>query len=58
MAPDEKAQRMSLYFPAHVAAEMRAEALRQDRSVSWLVTRAWNLAKAEIAKAPDAPKAP
>jgi uncharacterized small protein (TIGR04563 family) len=39
----------SLYFPAYILAEIGAEAVRLDRSLSWLVQHAWKRARAEIA---------
>ena len=39
----------SIYFPAHILAEIGAEATRLDRSLSWMVQHAWRRARAEIA---------
>jgi uncharacterized small protein (TIGR04563 family) len=33
--------------------EIKAEAQRQDRSLSWIVQKAWKLARTEIAKYPS-----
>lgn len=33
--------------------EIKAEAERQDRSLSWIVQKAWKLARTEIAKYPS-----
>jgi len=33
--------------------QMQEEAIRQDRSLSWVVQRAWRLAHERIAKLPD-----
>jgi uncharacterized small protein (TIGR04563 family) len=38
----------SIYFPAYILAEIGAEAVRLDRSLSWLVQHAWKRARAEI----------
>jgi len=38
----------SIYFPAHILAEIGAEAVRLDRSLSWMVQHAWKRARAEI----------
>jgi len=38
----------SIYFPAHILAEIGAEATRLDRSLSWMVQHAWKRARAEI----------
>jgi len=48
-------RKMSLYFPSEVLGEIRSEAQRLDRSMSWLVQRAWNIAKDEIATLPSTP---
>jgi uncharacterized small protein (TIGR04563 family) len=45
-SPDKRKQ--SLYFPAEMLEELKAEASRQDRSLSWIVQQAWRLARAEI----------
>ena len=45
-------QKQSLYFPKEMLAEIQAEAARQDRSLSWIVQRAWHIAKKEMAKMP------
>jgi uncharacterized small protein (TIGR04563 family) len=39
----------SIYFPAHILAEIGAEATRLDRSLSWMVQHAWKRARAEMA---------
>jgi uncharacterized small protein (TIGR04563 family) len=38
----------SLYFSADVLKEIGDEATRQDRSLSWIVQKAWKLARREI----------
>ncbi len=48
--PDKRKQ--SLYFPDLMLAEIAEEAKRLDRSLSWIVQRAWRTAKAEIKKIP------
>ncbi len=40
----------SFCFPAWMSGELEAEAARLDRSTSWIVQRAWKLAKAEMAR--------
>jgi uncharacterized small protein (TIGR04563 family) len=42
-------RRHSIYFPVHILAEIGAEAMRLDRSLSWMVQHAWRIARAEIA---------
>lgn len=41
-------QKRSYYFSKEVHADMVAEARRQDRTLSWLMQRAWQLARAKI----------
>ena len=51
MASDKRKQ--SLYFPADMLKEIQREASRQDRSLSWVVQKAWKLARIELAKFPS-----
>lgn len=46
-------RKQSLYFPEAMLQEIAEEAKRLDRSLSWVVQRAWRLAKAEIKKLPS-----
>jgi uncharacterized small protein (TIGR04563 family) len=48
---DERKQ--SLYFPEDMLQEMKQEAIRQDRSLSWIVQRAWQIARDQIRKYPS-----
>ena len=43
----------SLYFPETMLTEIKDEAARLDRSLSWVVQRAWKLARADIRKIPS-----
>lgn len=52
MASDKRKQ--SLYFPAEYLDEIRAESLRQDRSMSWVVQKAWEIARDTITQFPSA----
>jgi uncharacterized small protein (TIGR04563 family) len=45
-------RKQSLYFPEEFLREIQSEANRQDRSLSWIVQRAWQLARGEIARIP------
>lgn len=45
----------SLYFPKDTLRELEEQARRLDRSISWLVRRAWTLARSEIRTYPSAP---
>ena len=51
MAATEK-QKQSLYFPEEMLKEIQDEAARQDRSLSWIVQKAWKIARKEIMKYP------
>lgn len=46
-------RKQSVYFPVDMLDEIQAEALRQDRTVSWIVQRAWKVAREEIMKYPS-----
>ncbi|MEN9581159.1 MAG: hypothetical protein RJA70_4168 [Pseudomonadota bacterium] len=45
--------KQSLYFPFDMLEEMQEEAKRLDRSLSWVVQRAWATARAEVRQMPD-----
>ena len=45
-----ESRKQSFYFPAEMLEEIAAEALRLDRSLSWIVQRAWKLARRAIAE--------
>jgi uncharacterized small protein (TIGR04563 family) len=45
-------RKQSLYFPESLLGEIMREAVRLDRSLSWVVQRAWRIASQEIAKFP------
>lgn len=53
MAGDKRKQ--SFYVPGDMLAELQAEAVRQDRSLSWLVQQAWKVARPKISQLPAAP---
>jgi len=46
-------RKQSLYFPQDMLEEIAAEAKRQDRSLSWIVQRAWLIARDDIRKYPS-----
>jgi uncharacterized small protein (TIGR04563 family) len=48
-------RKQSLYFPETILEEISKEANRQDRSLSWIVQKAWKVARKEIMNAPPAP---
>jgi uncharacterized small protein (TIGR04563 family) len=51
-----RGEKMSLYLPGDVLEDIRAEARRQQRSVSWLVRSAWRLARKGIDALPSVPE--
>jgi len=48
----EKRKR-SLYLPDEYLKEMMHEAKRQDRSLSWIVQQAWQIARNDIQSLPS-----
>jgi uncharacterized small protein (TIGR04563 family) len=46
-------RKQSLYFPDSMLKEIQLEANRQDRSLSWIVQKAWQIARIEIARYPS-----
>jgi uncharacterized small protein (TIGR04563 family) len=46
-------RKQSLYFPEEMLKEMVDEATRQDRSLSWIVQKAWKLARQDIKRVPS-----
>ena len=52
MAGSDK-RKQSLYFPADMLKEIQSEATRQDRSMSWIVQKAWMVAREELKKFPS-----
>lgn len=54
-------KKVTLYFNAPMLAETQKEAIRQDRSISWIIQAAWRKARDEIKRLPavgqgDAPE--
>ncbi len=49
MATKEK---LTLYFPEAVLEELKAEAARQERSMSWIMQRAWMIARQNLKNMP------
>jgi uncharacterized small protein (TIGR04563 family) len=47
-------RKQSLYFPEAVLEEIHREAERLDRSLSWVVQRAWKLAREKVRELPSA----
>jgi uncharacterized small protein (TIGR04563 family) len=57
MASSDK-RKQSLYFPEEMLKEIGAEATRQDRSLSWIVQKAWKAARKEIMNIPSVESLP
>ncbi len=57
MANSDK-RKQSLYFPEQMLKEIQDEAARQDRSLSWIVQKAWKLARKEIMRYPSVNEVP
>ncbi len=53
MTRNEK-RKQSLYFPEKILDEIKAQAIRQDRSLSWIVQQAWRLAREKLKQIPSA----
>lgn len=55
MASGDKSdkRKQSLYFPEDMLEEIQKEAMRQDRSLSWIVQKAWKIARDQIKKFPS-----
>jgi uncharacterized small protein (TIGR04563 family) len=51
-------RKQSLYFPEEMLREIGAEATRQDRSLSWIVQKAWKAARNDIMKIPSVSDGP
>ena len=51
-------RKQSLYFPEEMLKEISAEATRQDRSLSWIVQKAWKAARKDILSIPSASDPP
>ena len=51
-------RKQSLYFPEEMLKEIGAEATRQDRSLSWIVQKAWKAARKDIMNIPSVESSP
>jgi uncharacterized small protein (TIGR04563 family) len=54
---DQDKQRLYLYLPIEVVAEIDEVAKRLDRSRSWVVQRAWKVARESLGQLPALPGA-
>jgi uncharacterized small protein (TIGR04563 family) len=46
-------RKQSLYFPETMLDEIKVEAGRLNRSLSWVVQRAWKVARQDVKKLPS-----
>jgi uncharacterized small protein (TIGR04563 family) len=56
--PANDKRKQSLYFPEEMLREIGAEATRQDRSMSWIVQKAWKVARKDMMTMPSAEGVP
>jgi uncharacterized small protein (TIGR04563 family) len=47
-------KKVTLYFSATMLEETQREAIRQDRSISWIIQAAWRMSREEVRKLPSA----
>ena len=45
-------KKVTLYFSAGMLDETQREAIRQDRSISWIIQAAWRIAREEVQRLP------
>ena len=45
-------KKVTLYFSAGMLDETQHEAIRQDRSISWIIQAAWRIARDEVQRLP------
>lgn len=45
-------KKVTLYFSSAMLEETQREAIRQDRSVSWIIQAAWRIAREEVRRLP------
>ncbi len=50
-------RKQSLYFPEEMLEEIKAEAGRQDRSLSWIIQKAWKVARKDVMSIPSVDEA-
>ena len=53
MSPLNDKRKQSLYFTEETLREIQSEAIRQDRSLSWIVQQAWRRARERVLKMPS-----
>ncbi len=47
-------RKVTLYFNAAMLSETQREALRQDRSISWIIQASWRIAREAVKQMPSA----
>jgi len=57
MANSDK-RKQSLYFPEEMLEEIKREAARLDRSLSWIVQKAWKFSRDQIKAFPASSDGP
>ena len=45
-------KKVTLYFSAGMLDDTQREAIRQDRSISWIIQAAWRIAREEVQRLP------
>ena len=45
-------KKVTLYFSSGMLDETQHEAIRQDRSISWIIQAAWRIAREEVQRLP------
>ena len=46
-------RKQSVYIPEAMLSEIKRECEQQERSLSWIIQRAWKIARGEIMKTPS-----
>jgi uncharacterized small protein (TIGR04563 family) len=46
-------KKVTLYFSSTMLEETQREAIRQDRSISWIIQAAWRMSRDEVRKLPS-----
>lgn len=46
-------KKVTLYFSAAMLEETQREAIRQDRSISWIIQASWRMSRDEVRKLPS-----
>jgi uncharacterized small protein (TIGR04563 family) len=45
-------KKVTLYFSSSMLEETQREAIRQDRSISWIIQAAWRMSREDVRKLP------